>query len=155
MQLLELTPAEIAYLKAPPAVSDGLQTRLARRLAATLTARLRLPVRAIAQSAAAPADAPATPSWQPDDALATLWLTRRLGGQRAVGTATFVPPTLLHTLDATLAECWLDVAGQGVLPHALAWHISAGLTQATLTVQLPRHINDMTRWARGVIRHGE
>ena len=44
MQLLQLTPAEIAFLTTPPVAADGLQTRLTRKLAATLTARLRLPV---------------------------------------------------------------------------------------------------------------
>ena len=162
MQLLELTPAEIAYLKVPRAGSDRLQTRLTRRLAATLTARLRLPVHALAmphitvqaQAAAAPADAPAAPIWQPDAALATLWLTRRLGGRRVAGVASFVPRTLVDTLDAALAECWLDEVVQGALPSSLAWKISAGPMQASLAVQLPHHTNDMTRWARGAIRHG-
>ena len=154
MQLLELTPAESAFLTAPTAAADGLQTRLTQKLAATLTARLRLPVQAMVQPAAAPVDAPVTPGWQPDAALATLWLTRRLGGQRVMGATPFVPHTLIHTLDAALAECWLDVAAQAMLPPALAWQITADLTQATLVVQLPHHTTDMTRWARGVIRHG-
>jgi hypothetical protein len=156
MRLLELTPAEIAFLTAPPSAASGNgQARLTRKLAATLTARLRLPVEATARTmvVAESGDAPATPVWQPDAALATLWLTRRLGGQRVAGTTSFVPHTLIHTLDAALAECWLDGAGSN-LPAALAWHIAAGPTQATLAVQLPHHTTDMTRWAREVIRHG-
>jgi len=162
MRLLELTPTEIAFLTAPPAASDGLQARLTRKLAATLTARLRLPVQVTAmpsmmlqaQAAAAPVAAPATPAWQPDAVLATLWLTRRLGGQRVMGATSLVPRTLIHTLDAALAESWLDGAVQAGLPPALAWQITAAHTQATLVVQLPRPTTDMTRWARGVIRHG-
>lgn len=154
MQLLELTSAEVTFLTAPSAVPNSLQMQLTRKLAATLTARLRLPVQVVAQAAAEPADAPATPIWQPDAALATLWLTRRLGGQRVTGTTSFVPPSLIHTLDATLAECWLDTAAQTVPPAAMTWQITTGLAQAMLVVQLPHHIIDMTRWARGVIRHG-
>ena len=158
MRLLELTPTEVAFLTAPPAASDGLQARLTRKLAATLTARLRLPVQVTAmppaEPAAAPGDAPATPTWQPDAALATLWLTRRLGGQRVMGATSLVPRTLIHTLDAALAESWLDGAVQTGLPPALAWQITAARTQATLAVQLPHPTTDMTRWARGVIRHG-
>jgi hypothetical protein len=156
MQLLQLTPAEIAYLTTPPAVSDDLPTRLTGKLAATLTARLRLPVQAVAMAhTMAPATAaPAMPVWQPDAALATLWLTRRLGGQRVMGSAPFVPQGLIRTLDAALAESWLDGAAQAALPPVLAWRITTGLTQATLALQLPHRIIDMTRWARGVIRHG-
>ena len=153
--LLELTPAETAFLTAPFAALDGLPERLTRKLAATLTARLRLPVQAISQSAAAPIASPALPVWQPDAALATLWLTRRLGGQRVVGEASFVPRTLLNNLDTAMAECWLDVAPESTLPAALAWQLTtAGLTQATLAVELPDQAADMTRWAREVIRHG-
>ncbi len=156
MQLQELTPAETAFLTAPAAAADDLQARLTRKLAATLSARLRLPVeaRAMPADAGADADAAACPTWQPDIALASLWLTRRLGGQRVIGTAPFVPHTLIHTLDTALAECWLDAAAQATLSAALAWHITTGSTQATLAVRLPHPTTDMTRWARGVIRHG-
>jgi hypothetical protein len=158
MQLLQLTPAEIAYLTTPPAVSDGFPARLTGKLAATLTARLRLPVQAMVMAhtmAQAPAAAaPAMPVWQPDAALATLWLTRRLGGQRVMGSAPFGPQGLIRTLDAALAESWLDGAAQAALPPVLAWRITTGLTQATLALQLPHRTIDMTRWARGVIRHG-
>ena len=153
MRLLELTPAETAFLTAPAAAPDHLQARLSRKLAATLSARLRLPVEVLAMPVDAPADAAASPTWQPDAALASLWLTRRLGGQRVMGTTAFVPHTLIHTLDAALAECWLDAAAQATLPAALAWRITAAHTQATLAVRLPPHTIDMTRWARGVIRH--
>jgi hypothetical protein len=154
MRLHALTSAELAFLTAPAVGADGLPTRLTRKLAATLSARLRLPVSLVLQAAAAPVDAPVTPTWQPDDALATLWLTRRLGGRRVTGATPFIPPSLIHTLDEALAEGWLDGAGPAVLPAALAWQINADLTQATLAVQLPHHTTDMTRWARGVIRHG-
>lgn len=154
MKLLELTPEEIDFLTTPPLASNGLQTRLTQRLAATLTARLRVPVQLIEQAQAVPADRPATPQWLPDSGLASLWLTRRLGGQQFMtGNTSFVPPTLIHTLDAALAECWLDAPAQTALPPVLAWRLSCHLTRATLAVQLPHHITDMTRWARGVIRH--
>lgn len=155
MRLLELTPAETAFLAAAPAGPDRLQARLTRKLAATLSARLRLPVQAMAMvmPADAPAGAPASPVWQPDAVLASLWLVRRLGGQRVIGTTPFVPHTLIHTLDAMLAECWLDEAAQADPPAALAWQLTAAHTQATLAVRLPRPTTDMTRWARGVIRH--
>lgn len=149
-----LTPAETAFLAAPLAAPDGLPERLTRKLAATLTARLRMPVQAMSLSAAAPLAVPALPLWQADAALATLWLTRRLGGQHVAGEASFVPQTLLHTLDTALAECWLDAPPEAALPAALAWQLSAGLTRASLTVQLPDQPTDMTRWTREVIRHG-
>ena len=152
--LLELTPAEVAFLTASHAQTDGLQVRLTRKLAATLTARLHLPVQAISQPADARVEPTAIPGWQPDAALATLWLTRRLGGQRVAGAASFVPHTLLHTLDAALAECWLDAPLEATLPAALAWRIASDSMQATLAVQLPHHTTDMTRWAREIIRHG-
>ncbi len=153
MRLLELTPAETAFLAASPPGFDRLQARLTRKLAATLSARLHLPVQAIAMPADAPVDAPASPVWQPDAALASLWLVRRLGGQDVIGTTSFVPHTLIHTLDAMLAECWLDEAAHTDPPAALAWQVTAAHTQATLAVRLPRPTTDMTRWARGVIRH--
>jgi hypothetical protein len=153
MRLQALTSAELAFLTATSAEPDALPAHLTRKLAATLSARLRLPVGLALQPAAAAADVPRTPVWQIDDALATLWLTRRLGGRRVTGAASFVPRTLIDTLDAALAEGWLDAAGQGALPSALAWQVSADLTRATLTVQLPP-CPEMTRWARGAIRHG-
>jgi len=153
MQLLELSTAEIAFLTIKPGAKEGLEMRLTQRLASILTARLRLPVQAHPHPAAAVLDFRAVPGWQPDPALATVWLTRRLGGQRVVGVAPFVPRTLIDTLDTTLAECWLDGAAPRTLPTALAWDITAGRSHASLVVQLPQQLTDMTRWARGVIRH--
>jgi hypothetical protein len=154
VKLLELTPAEIAFLSSPPSVPDDLPARLTRRLGAMLTARLHWPVHIQAQTALASTDSPLKPCWQPDPALATLWLTRRLGGQRVEGVASFVPRSLIQNLDGLLAECWLDAAAPATFPFALAWRIEADSTQAMFSVQLPRHSNDMTRWAREVIRHG-
>ncbi|MHB1216187.1 MAG: hypothetical protein ACYCY9_14500 [Thiobacillus sp.] len=156
MPLQELTPEETAFLTAPAAEPDSFQARLTRRLAATLSARLRLPVQMTLQQMqhASPATAPARPAWQPDARLAGVWLTRRLGGQHVMAAIPFVPLTLIHTLDAVLAECWLDAAPPSALPPALAWHITSGFTQATLAVHMPSHPTDMTRWARGAIRHG-
>ncbi len=152
MQLLELSPDEIAFLSLPAAAAGALQQRLTRKLAATLAARLRLPVEM--GEAAAAGDAAARPVWQPDAALATLWLTRRLGGRHVLGAAPRTPQTLIHTLDAVLAECWLDAPALAALPPALAWHLTCGDTQATLAVRLPHSSTDMTRWAREIIRHG-
>ncbi|MDT3706660.1 MAG: hypothetical protein ROZ09_07505 [Thiobacillus sp.] len=154
MRLLALTPAELAFLTTPSGGPDDLPARLTRKLAATLSARLRLPISLALHPTAAPVAAPEAPVWQADDALASLWLTRRLGGQRVSGATTFVPASLIHTLDAALAEGWLDARKQGMLPAALTWHLHADLAQATLAVQLPHSATDMTRWARGVIRHG-
>lgn len=154
MQLLELTPAELAFLKAPVPRSGDLPTRLTRRLAATLTARLHLPVQTQEQPAPVPETAPIAPVWQPDAALAALWLTRRLGGRDVAGGLSFVPGSFVRALNAALAESWLDAPPQCALPHALAWRITAGLTQATLTVRLPHSPVDLTRWARETIRHG-
>ena len=152
--LLELTPAETAFLTKPVVVADAFPERLTRRLAATLTARLHLPVRALMLPAAAPPAAPASPIWQPDAALATLWLTRRLGGQHVAGASPFVPAALMRTLDAVLAESWLDEPAADPLPSALAWQLGTDLAQATLDLALPPQPADLTRWARGVIRHG-
>lgn len=154
MPLLELTADEVAFLTAPAGAPDGLQPQLTCKLGAMLSARLHLPLRLTAHPVPAPADTPPRPVWQPDAALATLWLTRRLGGKRVSGTTTFVPPSLIHALEAALAECWLDGAVQATLPAALGWHITTDLIQARLAVALPHHTFDMTRWARGVIGHG-
>lgn len=148
MRLLELTPEEAAFLAT--AEANDLSARLTRRLAATLAARLRLPLQLDMAFVEAPVAAPAQPLWQPDAAFATLWLTRRLGGQRLAGAACFVPSSLLHTLDAALAEAWLD--GAAAVPPALAWTLTCGLATASFAVHLPPSETDMTRWARGVIR---
>lgn len=152
--LLELTPAETAFLTTPVVVSDVFPQRLTRRLAATLTARLHLPVRALPLPAVAPSAAPDVPVWQPDATLATLWLTRRLGGRRVTGASPFVPAALMRTLDAVLAESWLDEPVPDPLPSAFAWQLGTDLAQATLSLTLPPQPADLTRWARGVIRHG-
>lgn len=152
--LLELTAAETAFLTTPVVVSDAFPQRLTRRLAATLTARLQVPVRALPLPGVAPPAAPTIPIWQPDATLATLWLTRRLGGRRVSGTSPFVPTALMRTLDAVLAESWLDEPAPEPLPSALAWQLGTDLAQATLSLTLPPQPADLTRWARGVIRHG-
>lgn len=153
MRFLDLSPAETAFLTAPFPVPDGFETRLTRKLAATLSARLRLAVSLQTQPTAEPLDPPQAPAWVADGALADVWLTRRLGGRCAMGAASFVPRTLIDTLDAALAESWLDAGAQD-LPAALAWQITASGTQASLGVQFPHQATDMTRWAREVIRHG-
>lgn len=154
MPLHALTPAELAFLTGAAAVPDEVSARLTRKLAATLSARLRLPLSLELQPAVRAADLLRAPVWQADAALATLWLTRRLGGQQVVGAAPFVPRSLIRTLDAALAEGWLDAAGTQGGPAALAWEIRADAIRASLAVRLPGETTDMTRWARGVIRHG-
>lgn len=155
MQLLALTPAEIAYLGTPAGNPDPLCARFTRKLAQTLTARLQMPVQAHASAVPAGMETlSGLPCWQPDGMLATLWLTRRLGGQRMAGNASsFVPKSLLLTLDASLAECWLDAPGAKP-PPALSWQLETPFGEATLGVQLLPEPTDMTRWAREVIRHG-
>jgi len=110
-----------------------------------------MPVTLQALFTPSPAARPGVPLWQPDAAPASLWLTRRLGGQRPAGVAPFVAPSLIRTLDGVLAECWLDAPAS--LPAALAWRVASGLGGVALSLQLPVSTNDMTRWARGVIRH--
>lgn len=154
MQLLELTPAETAFLAAWPVTPDHAGQRLTQRLAAVLTARLRLPVQAQAQPVMDMVAAATTPVWQPDAALASLWLIRRLGGRHVQGVAPFVPRSLMRTLDEVLAECWLDSHAPTAVPAAFSWQLMAGCTPATLAVSLPHSPTEMTHWARGVIRHG-
>ena len=155
MQLLELTPDETAFLAVGPATPDPAGQRLTQRLAAVLTARLRLPVQAQAQPVKDRIRAPRTPVWQPDAALASVWLIRRLGGRHMQGVASFVPRSLLRTLDEVLAECWLDTRlPTPALPAAFSWQLMAGRTPASLAVSLPHSLTEMTHWARGVIRHG-
>lgn len=154
MPLHALTPAELAFLTGAATTADSLPDRLTRRLATTLSARLRLAVGLELQPAVQASDRPRAPVWQVDAALATLWLTRRLGGRQVAGAAPFVPRGLIQTLDAALAEGWLDAAGTGTLPAALAWEVRADATRASLAVRLPGDAGEMTRWARGVIRHG-
>lgn len=153
MKLLDLTPAEIAFLSQQQVEPDTLPQRLTRRLGTMLSARLRTAVQVHAHAGTASRAAPAAPCWQPDGALATLWLTRRLGGQHATGVATFVPRSLIRSLDAMLAECWLDAAAPAAMPPAQTWRIEADSTEALLVLQWPHHTNDMTRWARETIGH--
>lgn len=151
--LLRLTPAEIAFLKAPDA-GVGFPARLSQALAAMLTARLRLRVALAAATPAAIDAAPAGPRWRIDPVLATLWLTRRLGGGQVGGTAPFVPQGLVHALDAVLAERLLEETRLAGIPPALAWRLSAADSQATLELEFPLQTDGLRRWARGVIRNG-
>lgn len=151
--LRQLTADEITFLTAPPAAIDAWQDRLTQALAATLRARLRLPLLLEAQQPAVSGPAPAQPRWQVDETLATLWLTRRLGGHTVTGTASFVPQSLIHNLDSTLAERWLDGVACVSVPPALAWMLTTADQLAPFSLQLPRASIDVTLWARGVIRH--
>ena len=91
----------------------------------------------------APADAPATPSWQPDAALATLWLTRRLGGQRVMGATSFVPHTLLAypgcRAGGVLAGC--GAAGHAARCAGVAHHgrFHAGNARRAVAASHNRH----------------
>ncbi|MBT9590050.1 MAG: hypothetical protein IV089_03960 [Thiobacillus sp.] len=154
MQLLELTPAELVFLKTAPVATARAQ-RLTHHLASVLSARLRLPVTLHAVLTPELAHSGSAPVWLPDAALASLWLIRRLGGKHVSGMAPFVPHTLIRTLNEVLAERWLDGSAPAeALPIACAWQFTADHTQARLAVQLPHHLSEMTNWARGVIRHG-
>ncbi|MGV8990975.1 MAG: hypothetical protein ACOH1Q_06180 [Thiobacillus sp.] len=153
MQLLELTPAELAFLNAAPVATPHMQQRLTPHLASVLTARLRLSVTLHEVLTLEPAHAQSTPVWLPDAVLASLWLTRRLGGKHVSGVAPFVPQSLIQTLNEVLAECWLDGSVLDALPTALTWQLSADQRQARLAVQFPQHLSDMTNWARGMINH--
>ncbi len=146
--LAALSAEEIAFLSAPSQDADDFAARLTGALAATLSARLRLPVRLAAGVAGAGADT-AAPVWQIDGALSALWLARRLGGRIARGDAPFVPCGLQLTLDAVLAERWLDRPGD--VPAALAWQLIAEGGAARLALALPAASQDMTRWARETI----
>lgn len=152
MQLLELTPAERAFLAAEPGAATGFTERLSQRLAAALTARLRMTTQVQPGSITARIETCTAPVWQPDGALATLWLTRRLGGGRVLGQASFVPRTLISMLDETLAECWLERQTQNETPVVCAWAVSAGPVHARLELHLPDQLNDMAHWAQGVIQ---
>lgn len=144
--LAVLSAGEIAFLAAPAGHADGFADRLGRALAAMLSARLRLPVALTpAHSAAAGETAAAHPVWHLDDAWVALWLARRLGGQRAAGRAPFVPRGLTASLDATLAERWIE--GPGEAPAGLAWRIDGAAGPGRLTLALPA-AHDMTHWTR-------
>jgi len=125
--LLELTSAETAFLTAPLAAPDGLPERLTRKFAATAYGASAHAGAGDAANDGCAARRAGAAHLATDAALATLWLTRRLGGQRVVGEAGFVPQTLLHSLDTALAECWLDAASEATPPAALSWQLSAGL----------------------------
>ncbi len=140
-----LTAEELAFLAAPLA-ADEFAARLTPALAATLSARLRRPLALALQDPPPVAVRGATPCWQVDAGVATLWLSGRLGGRSASGDAPFVSATLLRTLDAVLAERWLD--GPAELPAALAWRVDG---EGGLGVVLPQTTGEMTRWAREVI----
>lgn len=154
MLLQVLTPAERAFLTGVPAAPCERLAWLTHRLAATLSARLRLRVGLEMRRTAVPARAPRIPEWQVDAPLAALWLTRRLGGRPAGGVAPFVPRGLLQTLDATLAESWLDGAAERTLPTAIAWEVRAGAARAGLVLHLPAETASMMRWAQEAIRRG-
>lgn len=151
MKLLELTQEEHAWLAAPLQGREGMAARLERALADTLCARLRCAVRIESLAIQPPATAPAVPAWRIDDALAALWLVRRLGGRFTGGRAPFLSAGLQATLDAMLAERWLDQPGAAHVPAALAWCIAADGVTATLGLELPRETRAITNWARRII----
>lgn len=151
MKLLELTQEERAWLAVPLQGGEGMAARLERTLADTLCARLRCAVRLDPVAAQAPAVAPAVPAWRIDDALAALWLARRLGGRFTGGRAPFLSAGLQATLDAMLAERWLDPPDAVHVPAAFAWRIAADGVTATLGLELPRETRAITNWARRII----
>ncbi|HEY9098528.1 MAG TPA: hypothetical protein VIN38_06640 [Thiobacillus sp.] len=157
MQLLELTPEEKAFLATASAVADHpLQARLGTRLAAVLSARLRVPVQVNVHRgttmSAEDIQTQAVPVWQPGLTLATLWLTHRLGGRQVIGMASFIPRTLLSTLDEVLAETWAD-GDACIKPAIWTWQLEAGQIQTQLKLQLPSDSADMKRWVEGVLGH--
>ncbi len=147
MKLLELTGEEHAWLAAPLQAGEGIAARLERSLADTLCARLRCTVRLEPVAAQAPAVAPGVPAWRIDDALAALWLARRLGGRFTGGRAPFLSAGLQAALDAMLAERWLDQPDVAHVPAAFAWRIAVDGVTVTLGLELPRDPGTMTRWA--------
>lgn len=171
MPLLDLSAEEVAFLAQPlpgyaafgpetsreamPGRVDDFAARLGQGLALTLGARLRLPLKLMPCSHAA---APGTrPLWRVSPALARLWLARRQGmDARGVNLAApggqggaHVPRALLHTLDAVLAERWLDAPA--ALPGGLAWRLAAADTDIALALDLPASAAAMQRWAREII----
>ncbi len=151
MKLLELTQEEHAWLAAPLQAPPGLAARLERALADTLCARLRCAVGLEPLAAPAPVVAPSVPLWRIDDALAALWLARRLGGRFTGGRAPFLSAGLQATLDTMLAERWLDQPDAAPMPVAFAWRIIADGATATLGLELPRDARMMDGWAQRII----
>ncbi len=151
MKLLDLTQAEHAWLAPPLQGGEDVAARLQRALADTLRARLRCAVRVERVAAQAPAVAPVVPVWRIDDALAGLWLARRLGGRFAGGHPPFRPAGLQATLDTMLAERWLDRPDAAHPPDALAWRVVTGEATATLGLQLPRDAGMMVPWAQRIV----
>lgn len=157
MQLLELTLEEKAFLAtASAAANHPLQARLGTRLAAVLSARLRIPVQVYMHRGtmmyAEDIETQAVPVWQPGWTLATLWLTHRLGGRQVLGVASFIPRTLLSTLDEVLAESWTDKDDR-IKPTVWTWQLEAGQVQTQLKLQLPSDSADMKRWVESVLGH--
>jgi len=144
MSLLALSPEEIGFLSLPCASAPGTDfiARLSASLASTLRARLRLPV--VLTPTSSVAQTVLAPRWGIAREFAGLWLARRLGGQ-AGGAVDAVPASLLRTLDAVLAERWLDAPG--TLPASLAWQVRVESLQTPLALDLPASAAAMQRWA--------
>ncbi len=143
--LATLSADEAAFFAAP---ADDLAIRLGQALAAALSARLRLHLTPT-PCAAPDAAAVAHPVWRIDGTLAAVWLARRLGGGAGCGPVPFVPRGLAATLDAVLAERWLERPGKA--PAVLAWRLDGCQAVACLALALP-DAQAMTRWAREAIR---
>lgn len=163
MPLLDLSAEEQAFLATPLPVLDarsaragsaGFALHLGRQIARTLRARLREPLQLVpADWAAGPVN---RPHWQVGRELAGIWLSRRLGGAGSgtglgcmLSNDEYVPPALLRTLDAVLAECWLDTPVE--LPAALAWRLPESCSHPVLALALPASKAEMQRWTREVI----
>lgn len=149
MALLNLSRAEIDFLAQPLGTESAsiFVTRLTQGLADTLHARLRTRVRLLPRPHRA---MPVTvPHWRVSPELSGLWLMRRLGAS-GPGRIEHVPPALLRTLDAVLAERWLDAPA--TVPEGCAWQIAAGFPGAVLELDLPGSPVEMQRWAQETIR---
>jgi hypothetical protein len=151
MKLLELTEEEHAWLAAPLQGGVGLAAHLERALADTLCARLRCTVGLEPLAAHTAVLAPAAPVWRIDDALAALWLARRLGGRFTGGRVPFLSAGLQATLDTMLAERWFDQPDAAPMPATFAWRIIADGAVATLGLELPRDARMMASWAQRIV----
>ena len=168
MRLAELSAAERDYLVSPLPVAEALSPLLARHFSRVLGARLKQAVQVkVGLPPGQGADfwgdsAPeidVAPDIRWDSALDAMWLRGRLGG-RSGAACPALTKSLLRTLQLGLAETWISLPAEKILPIVLSLRVEMTIEkiiveQAMLNIRFPLSLCAMNRWAQHIIRHAQ
>ena len=175
MRLAELSAAERDYLVSPLPVAEALSPLLVRHFSRVLGARMKQAVQVKvglppSQAGLPPGQAAdfwvdsapeigVAPDIRWDSVLDAMWLRGRLGGRGGVPCPALTK-SLLRTLQLGLAETWISLPGEKILPIALSLRVEMtiekiSVEQAMLNIRFPLSLCAMNRWAQHIIRHAQ